>query len=136
MKNVDNSDLSQIITLNEECESRPPQITIAYENPEEEENPIKVICKNIYIEFSFIYAIEKSLSLFPTLDTLIIEDCCISSEFTEELATILTKDSGKQISNLSLSGNLNITHKLPLFLSSNTGLKFLSFQRCGIDDEG
>lgn len=116
--------------------ARPPRIEVVYETFEDKENPVTVICKNIYIEFSLIYAIQKSLSPFPTITTLKIEDCCISKELGNALASILTEESGKQIVDLSLDGNPEISQILPLFLSPQTGLKILSLQRCKLDDEG
>lgn len=125
--------------LKDECGVvKPPQLGIIYNNIEDKENPIGVSCKNIYIEYSLIIAIGKSLKFFPSINTLKIENCCISKELTDALASILSEDQGKgkQIIDLSLNGNENLGSVLPLFVSSSNGLKYLSLQRCALSDEG
>lgn len=114
----------------------PPELGVVYEFPDQRENPMVVSCKNIYVEYSLVQTIFKSLRNFPTIAVLKLEDCCISQEIVELLASLMSEFPGKIIADLSLDGNEGIEKALPHLIRNETGLKYLSLRRCGFDDKG
>lgn len=114
----------------------PPKVGIVYRFPEKGENPLTVICKNVYVEYSLIQAVFLTFPYFPSITALKIEDCCVSQEILESLALLLSEIPGQNIVELSLDGNEGIHKTLPLLMGSSSNLKYLSLRRCGLTDEG